>query len=147
MNVKANTATRAGHTKHYLESTAAKYARPIRRLKKSGGTTAEVARRYGLNPETFRMYLHKHEPELAARNGMTHLSDGRRMSARSKAKYADAIRLYATTDEPLHSISGRLGLVYKSLFSFVHRNCPEAIAAHNRLTSAGHRTCTDTIDR
>jgi len=120
-------------TKHYLKSTAAKYARAIRRLKATGQSTAEAARAFGLNPETFRMYLHEHEPELAARLGMTLLPNGRRVSARSMEKYAAAVRLYETTDEPLHSIARRLGLVYNSIFGFIRRNCPESVERHNRL--------------
>ncbi len=124
---------RIADTKSYLKSTAAKYAGAIRRLKASGRTAAEVAREFALNPETFRMYLHEHEPELAARLGMTFLPDGRRVSARSMEKYAEAIRQYETTGEPLRSIARRLGLVYNSLFGFIRRNCPESMERHNRL--------------
>lgn len=124
---------RISDTKSYLKSTAAKYAGAIRRLKASGRTTAEVAREFALNPETFRMYLHEHEPELAARLGMTSLPDGRRVSARSMEKYAEAIRQYETTDEPLRSIARRLGLVYNSLFGFIRRNCPESMERHSHL--------------
>ena len=123
-------------TKAYLKSTAAKYAGAIKRLKASErATTAEVAREFGLNPETFRMYLHEHEPELAARLGMTKLANGRRVSARSAKKYAEAIRLYETSAEPLRSIARRLGLVYNSISGFVHRNCPEAAIRHHDIMS------------
>ena len=122
-------------TKAYLKSTAAKYAGAIGRLKTSGLTTAEVAREFSLNPETFRMYLHEHEPELAARLGMTSTPDGRLVSVRSMEKYAEAIRLYETTGEPLRSIARRLGLVYNSIFGFIRRNCPESTERHNRLAA------------
>lgn len=114
--------------KHYLKSAAVKYADAIGRLRTSGLSTAEVAREFGLNPETFRMYLHEHEPALAARLGMKQLPDGRRVSARSLEKYAEAVRLYETTREPLRAIARRLGLVYNSLSGFIRRNCPEAVA-------------------
>ncbi len=114
--------------KHYLKSTAVKYAGAIERLRTSGLSTAEVAREFGLNPEVFRMYLHEHEPALAARLGMKLLPGGRRVSARSLEKYAEAVRLYETTGEPLRAIARRLGLVYNSLSGFIRRNCPEAVA-------------------
>ena len=41
-------------TKQYLKSTAAKYAGAIACLKETGRPTAEVAREFGLHPETFR---------------------------------------------------------------------------------------------
>ena len=72
-------------TKQYLKSTAAKYAGAIACLKETGRPTAEVAREFGLHPETFREYVREHEPELAARLGMTRLADGRQVLARSMA--------------------------------------------------------------
>lgn len=120
-------------TKHYLKSTAAKYAGAIQRLKATGRPTAEIAKEFGLNPETFRMYLYEHEPELAARLGMTRLPDGRLVSARSAKKYEEAIRLYESTTESLKSIARRLGLVYNSIFGFIRRNRPDVIEAHKRL--------------
>lgn len=113
----------------YLKSTAAKYAGAIERLRSSGCPTAEVAREFGLNPEVFRMYLHEHEPALAAHLGMMRLPGGKRVSARSLEKYAEALRLYRTTGEPLRAIARRLDLVYNSLSGFIRRNCPEMIAS------------------
>lgn len=120
-------------TKRYLKSTAAKYAAAIERLKSTGLPTAEVAKQFGLNPETFRVYLHEHEPELAATLGMTTLANGKLVLARNAVKYEEAVRLYETTIEPLKSIARRLELPYNSLGSFVRRNRPDAIVAHNRL--------------
>lgn len=114
-------------TKHYLKSTAAKYADAIERLKMSGMPTAKVASEFGLHPETFRLYLREHHPELHARQGMTKTSDGRVVSRRSAEKYAEAIRLYETTSEDLKSISRRLGLTYNSLGGYVRRNHPDLI--------------------
>ena len=65
---------------------------------------AQVAAEYGLHPECMRAYLKEHEPELYARQGMTHLANGRTVSRRSMEKYAEAIRLYETTDESLLSL-------------------------------------------
>ena len=62
-------------TKQYLKSTAAKYAGAIACLKETGRPTAEVAKEFGLHPETFREYVREHEPELAARLGMTRLAE------------------------------------------------------------------------
>lgn len=119
-------------TKHYLKSTAAKYAGPITKLKEGNLSIAEVAKEFGLNPESLRLYLNEHEPELASRLGKSRDANGRLVSNRSKEKYAEAIRIYGTTTETLKSIAERLGINYKSLSAFVRRNCPDAIAAHNR---------------
>lgn len=124
--------------KQYRKSAAAKYAGAIARLKESGLPTAEVAREFGLNPETFRMYLHEHEPGLAAGGGMTKLDNGRQVLARSAQKYEEAIRLYETTAETLKSIAGRLGINYKSISGFIRRNRPDAIERHNRFMES-HR--------
>ncbi len=80
-------------TKRYLRSTAQKYAPAIKRLKEGGLSTAAVAAEFGLNPETFRKYLHEHEPELSATLGMTRLENGRTALRRSTEKYAEAVRL------------------------------------------------------
>lgn len=124
-------------TKRYLKSTAAKYAAAIARLKEGGISTAGAAREFGLHPEVFREYLHEHEPELAAGLGMTTLENGKPVLARSAQKYAEAIRIYRTTTEPLKSIARRLGLTYNSLNSFIRRNCPDVIPAHNSLLHQG----------
>lgn len=124
-------------TKRYLKSTAAKYAAAIARLKEGGISTAGAAREFGLHPEVFREYLHEHEPELAAGLGMTALENGKPVLARSAQKYADAIRLYRTTPEPLKSIARRLGLAYSSLSAFIRRNCPDVLDEHNRLLNHG----------
>lgn len=124
-------------TKRYLKSTAAKYAAAIARLKEGGISTAGAAREFGLHPEVFREYLHEHEPGLAAGLGMTALANGKPVLARCAQKYADAIRIYRTTSEPLKSIARRLGLTYNSLNSFIRRNCPDALDDHNRLLHHG----------
>lgn len=124
---------KAEQTEKYLKSTAAKYAGAIACLKETGRPTAEVAKEFGLHPETFREYVREHEPELAARLGMTRLADGRQVLARSMEKYGEAVRLYETTTEPLRSIADRLGLQYNSVGGFVRRSRPDAIEAHNRL--------------
>lgn len=125
--------------KRYLKSTAAKYDEVIRRLKATGLSTAEVAREFGLNPETFREYLHEHEPELSATIGMTKLTNGRLILTRSAAKYDEAVRLYETTTESLKSIARRLGLPYNSVGGFVRRSRPDAIATHNCLLKQEER--------
>lgn len=120
-------------TKHYLPSTAAKYAPAIERLKNSDLPTAKVAAEFGLHPECFRAYLREHYPELYARQGMTRTENERLVSRRSMEKYAEAIHLYETTDEDLKSIARRLGLVYNSLSGFIRRNFPELIARRNAM--------------
>lgn len=120
-------------TKRYLKSTAAKYAGAIARLKETGRPTAEVAKEFGLHPETFREYLREHEPALAANLGMTRLANGKPVLVRCVEKYDEAVRLYQTTVEPLRSIALRLGLQYNSVGGFIRRNRPDAIETHNRL--------------
>ena len=113
--------------------TTDKYAGPVARLKAGGCSMESAAKAYGLNPETLRQHLRKHEPDLAARLGRTLNRDGKRVSRQSEEKYAEAIRLYETTTEPLNSIAARLGLVYNSLGGYVRRNCPDAIRKHEEL--------------
>lgn len=117
--------------KRYSKAVANKYAEAIAKLKAGGHITASVASEYGFNPEVFRDYLHKHEPELARSLGMTRNRYGRLVSQKSEEKYGEAIRLYESTDESLKSIAERLELVYISLGNYVRRNYPELIALHN----------------
>ena len=119
----------------YHPATKAKYAKAIRKLKKSGLPTAAVAAEFGLQPEAFRGYLKEHEPELYARQGMAKTAGGGVMSRRSMEKYREAIRLYSTTTEGLKSLARRFGLNDCSLRGFIKRHFPEAIAQHNRLVS------------
>ncbi|MCM1139359.1 MAG: hypothetical protein NC453_12385 [Muribaculum sp.] len=123
-------------TKQFLKSTAAKYAPAIASLKENPRAVAEVAAEFGLNPEVFREYLKTHEPELAASQGMTRLSNGKLVKRTSSEKYAQAIHEYATTVEPLKSIAQRHGIVYNSICGYVIRNCPEARESHRRIAEA-----------
>ena len=120
-------------TKRYKKSSAEKYANAIERLQNTDLPTAKVAAEFGLNPETFRMYLREHHPELVTARGMIRTSDGKVVSNRSAEKYAEALRIYATTSESLKSIAKRLGLTYNSVGGFIRRNYPEAIEKHNSL--------------
>lgn len=124
-----------GKSKRYLKSASGKYAAAINCLRETRCPTAEIARKFGLNPDVFRMYLHEHEPQLAASNGMTRTPDGRLVSAASMDKYREAIRIYESTTEPLKSIARRLGLKYNSISGFVRRNFPDAIQRHNGLVA------------
>lgn len=119
-----------------LKSTAAKYADAIGRLRESRKPVSAVAAEFGFNPDTFRNYIRKYEPELRDREGMTTRPDGKQVLRRSMERYAEAIRLYETTGEPLKSIARKLALPYASLGGFVRRNYPELLAAHKqqRLT-------------
>lgn len=116
----------------YNPATKVKYADAIRRLKQSDLTTAAVAAEFGLHPEVFRQYLKEHEPELYARQGMTKTANGRAVSRRSMAKYAEAIRLYGSTSESLRSLARRFGLNDCSLGQFIKRHFPEAVEEHRR---------------
>ena len=114
-------------TKQYRRAKAEKYAPAIARLREGDISVAKAAAEYGLHPESFRQYLKEHFPELHAREGMMRTAEGKRISRRSMEKYTEAIRLYETTAEDLHSIARRLGLVYNSLGGFVRRNFPHLI--------------------
>ena len=56
--------------------------------------------------------------------------DGKRLSRRSQEKYAEAVRLYATTTENLKAIAARLGLTYNSVGGYIRRNFPEVVRRH-----------------
>ena len=116
----------------YNPATKVKYADAIRRLKQSDLTTAAVAAEFGLQPECFRQYLKEHEPELYARQGMTKTANGRAVSRRSMAKYAEAIRLYGSTSGSLKSLARRFGVNECSLGQFIKRHFPEAVEGHRR---------------
>ena len=116
----------------YNPATKVKYADAIRRLKQSDLTTAAVAAEFGLQPECFRQYLKEHEPELYARQGMTKTENGRAVSRRSMAKYAEAIRLYGSTSGSLKSLARRFGVNECSLRDFIKRHFPEAVEGHRR---------------
>lgn len=123
-------------TKQYLRSTAGKYANAIESLKANPRHVTEVAAEFGLNPDVFREYLQKHEPDLAASHGMIRRPDGKLVKRSSAEKYAKAIEEYASSAESLRSIAGRNGLVYNSLMSFVLRNCHAERDSHLRIVKA-----------
>ena len=116
-----------------MKTVAAKYEKAIESLKQQPRPIAKVAAEFGFNPEVFRDYLHKHEPELARLQGMMKTMNGKTVSRRSEEKYAEAIHLYETTTENLKSIAVRLGLTYNSLGGYIRRNYPEVIARHQAL--------------
>lgn len=128
----------SGHTdlrkaRKRMKTVAAKYAEAIKSLRMTPRPVAKVAAEYGFNPEVFRDYLHKHEPELARQQGMMKTANGKTVSRRSEEKYAEAVRLYGTTTEPLKSIAARLGLTYNSVGGYIRRNYPEVMALHQNL--------------
>ena len=120
-------------TGQYLKSTAGKYEEAIRSLKANPRHVTEVAAEFGLNPDVFREYLHKHEPEIASAHGMVRRADGRLVKRSCEEKYSKAIEEYASSAEPLKSIAGRHGLVYNSFLAYILRNCPDARESHMRI--------------
>lgn len=116
-----------------MKTVAAKYADAIESLKKHPRPLARVAAEFGFHPEVFRQYVHKYEPELAARGGMVRNASGRLTLRNSEEKYNKAVRLYTTTADSLKSIAGRLGLVYNSLGGYIRRSVPEAILLHQEV--------------
>lgn len=126
--------TKLSDTKRYKKTTVEKYAEAIELLKRDSTlSTQAAAKKFGLNSETFRMYLKEHEPELVRQRGMTKTESGKMVGVKSSEKYAEALKIYATSTEPLKSIAERLGLVYISLGNYVRRNFPELIEQHNSL--------------
>ncbi len=126
--------TKLSETKRYKKATVEKYAKAIEMLKKDGSlSTSAVAKKLGLHSEVFRTYLKEHEPELVRQRGMVRTANGKRVGVRSSEKYAEALRIYATSIESLKSIAERLGLVYITLGNYVRRNFPELIEQHNSL--------------
>ena len=115
------------------KSTAGKYARAIQSLKDNPRNISEVAAEFGFNTDVFREYLQRHEPELAARQGMTRRADGKLVKRSSEEKYSKAIEEYASSPEPLKSIARRHGLVYNTLLGYIIRNCPAERERHSRL--------------
>ena len=65
---REKTRVRLGLADNFLKSTASKYAGAIESLRTTPRLLAQVASEYGFNPDTFRDYLHRHEPELAVSN-------------------------------------------------------------------------------
>lgn len=124
----------ASGSERRTKAVRAKYERAIEALRKEPRPVAAVAAEFGLNPEVFRAYLHKHEPDLAKCQGMMRASNGKTVSRRSNERYAEAVHLYATTGDSLRTIAARLGLVYKTVEGFIRRNYPEAIVRHKELT-------------
>ncbi len=52
---------------------------------------------------------------------------------RLKPEYAEALLIYATTTEPLKSITDRLGLRYNTVGSYIRNHYPNIIARHKEL--------------
>lgn len=116
-----------------MKIVAAKYSEAITSLRQQPRPVAQVAADFGLTPDVFRIYLQKHEPDLARQQGMVQLDNGHSVLRRSREKYAEAIRQYASSTESLKSIANRMGLIYNSLSSYVRRNHPEVAAFHRLL--------------
>lgn len=113
--------------------TSLKYQDAINSIKQNPRSIAQVANEFNLQPESFRQYLHKYEPELICIVGMGQNEQGKRTMCRSEKKYKKAIELYQTTTEDLKSIATRLGLVYNSIGGYIRRNYPDAIIQHKKL--------------
>lgn len=117
-----------------MKTASAKYEEAIASLKSNPRPVAQVAVEFNLHPETFRDYLHKYEPSLAQRQGMTKTENGKKVLQRSEEKYAEARQLYMSTAETLKSIAQRLGLNYKSLGGYMRRNYPELLRNRSQQT-------------
>ena len=116
--------------KHYLASTAEKYAEPIKLLKNSDMAIADIARKFGINSGSFRMYLKEHEPEFMATRGRVKDKYGNVVYKCSLNKYKEAIEMYKHSNLTLKEIAEKQGLVYISLGQYLRRNYPGLIARH-----------------
>lgn len=125
------------NTKRSLKSVAVKYAAAIESLKENPRPVAEVAAEFGHHPEVFRDYLKHHEPELYALHGMTRRADGKLVKRSSAEKYCKAIQEYATTTEPLKSISRRHGIVYNSIMGYDNPQQPKGTGEHPQARGSG----------
>lgn len=112
---------------------AAKYAPAIESLKANPRSMAAVAVQFGHNPDVFRQYLHKYEPELIEKLRMSDDGTGHRTSLLNREKYESVIRQYVTTAEPLRAIAKRMGVNVKSVDGYIRRNCPEVREQHRAL--------------
>lgn len=119
-----------------MKTVAAKYTPAIASLKERPRPVAAVAREFGHHPEVFRQYLHKYEPELARRLGMSRDKNGKAMKQDVQRKYAEAVHLYSTTTETLKSICARLGVNATSACGYIRRHCPEVSERHRALLAA-----------
>lgn len=61
---------------------------------------------------------------------MTRLPSGKVVKKAASLKYDAAIREFASSSDDLKTIALRHGVAYKSLCSFINRNCPEAKESH-----------------
>lgn len=118
--------------KKTTEVTADKYAPAIKSLRDKPRSVAAVAKEFGLNADVFREYLKSHAPELCEREGMALRSDGKKVKRTSEEKYRAAIEEFANSAEPMKEIAERHGLVYKSLMSYVKRNCAAEVESHRQ---------------
>ncbi len=137
--VKARTQGRAGKsglsplaTTLRARRAAEKYAPAVAALRKKFQPVAQVAAEFGLHPETLRAYLRKYEPDLSRRMGHSVEKNGRHMLRRCETKYAEAVKLCATTSDSLLSIARRLNLNYSSLNGFLRRHYPELLQNRSR---------------
>lgn len=122
--------------RHSCSATFDKYSPAILSLRENPRPIAVVATEFGFNPDVFREYLKRHEPDLAEIQGMTRRAGGRLVKRISEEKYAKAIEEYATSAEPLKAIAQKHSLVYNSLRGYVFRNCPAERESHRKIVEA-----------
>lgn len=120
-------ATADGSARLYRVAAAQKYAEAIEMLRTSGMHTAQVAKKFGFNPEVFRNYVKEHEPELAERFGRTIMPNGRTVLKRTYEKYLPAIEEFVGSTLEMKAVAERHGLVYVTFANFLRRNLPEEV--------------------
>lgn len=107
--------------------TAEKYKDAIQSLRENPRAVAKAAAQFGLNPDVFREYLKSHHPEIFSQQGMIKTSEGKRVKRSCEEKYRRAIDEFINSTQSMKEIALRHGIVYKSLMSFMKRNCPEVM--------------------
>ncbi len=126
------------------------YSRAIEMLKTSDITVMKAAAECGVPYSGLREHLSAYHKDLISLREekrvevMTMRAERKReqkeiRSSRAKPcrktseKYAEALKLYATTSESIRSIANSLGLGYNAFCSYLRRNFPELTERHKAI--------------
>lgn len=115
------------------KATISKYADAIAMLRTNPeNSPTQVAKMYGYSPDTFRVYLRRHAPELLITGKRENGSSPCLYQRQTAARYDDAICFYNAYGGSLRSVAKRYGLIYNSFYSFLRRNQPHILYRNNR---------------
>ena len=125
--------TNLNRYKHYLASSREKYQPAIELLKKNGLTIAAVAKLFNLHPESFRMYLKEHEPDLTKMKGMMCTPEGRLVSRSSYEKYKKGVELYSSSSLSQKEVALKINVHPISFGNYLRRNYPELVHTRREI--------------